>query len=70
MDFAVLQKAVQKKIDSMIKESALYEVDTDRECLWNLYLSSFPEGTNPIFKTRTEHDCNCCKNFIRDMGSH
>jgi hypothetical protein len=32
-------------------------------------LSAFPEGTNPIFKERTEHDCQCCKQLIRACGS-
>lgn len=34
-----------------------------------LYLASFPEGTNPIYITNTEHDCSCCKNFIRNIGN-
>jgi len=37
--------------------------------LYALYLSSFPEGSNPIFRTRTEHDCSCCKSFIRTLGN-
>lgn len=32
------------------------------------YLASYPEGSNPIYKTRTEHDCSCCKNFVRNIG--
>ena len=36
--------------------------------LWDTYLSSFPEGTNPMFRERTEHDCSCCKSFIRNVG--
>lgn len=37
--------------------------------LFERYLSAFPEGTNPIFKKRTEHDCACCKSFIRHAGN-
>lgn len=37
--------------------------------LWKVYLDSFPEGTNPIFRERTEHDCQCCKQFIRRCGN-
>jgi hypothetical protein len=36
--------------------------------VWDKYLASFPEGTNPIFKTNTEHDCSCCKQFVRNIG--
>lgn len=45
----------------------LFKVDTSD--LFEVYLSAFPEGTNPIFRERTEHDCSCCKNFIRNIGN-
>lgn len=32
------------------------------------YLAAFPPGSNPLFRERTEHDCNCCKQFIRKLG--
>ena len=32
-----------------------------KDALWDTYLASFPEGSNPVYKTRTEHDCQCCK---------
>jgi hypothetical protein len=32
-------------------------------------LAAFPEGTNPFFRERTEHDCSCCKQFIRNIGN-
>jgi hypothetical protein len=37
--------------------------------MYEQYLAAFPEGTNPIFKKRTEHDCSCCKQFIRRVGA-
>lgn len=67
-DITVFTKAVKKQFDKMAKDQ-LYRVDIDKQSLWELYLKSFPEGTNPIYKERTEHDCNCCKNFIRDVGN-
>lgn len=39
------------------------------DALYAAYLAAFPEGTDPIFKTRTEHDCSCCKGFIRRVGN-
>lgn len=39
------------------------------DALYATYLASFPEGTNPLYKKRTEHDCSCCKSFIRHVGS-
>lgn len=44
----------------------LYVVDVPD--LWSTYLEAFPPGTNPVFRTNTEHDCNCCKQFIRNLG--
>lgn len=37
--------------------------------IWDAYLASFPEGSNPIYKVRTEHDCSCCRGFIKKLGS-
>jgi hypothetical protein len=39
-----------------------------KDDLWNWYLMSFPEGTNPIFRERTVHDCACCRSFIKNLG--
>lgn len=66
--FTTFSTAVAKQFD-MMKKHPLFEVDVDRDSLFELYLNSFPEGTNPIYKERTDHDCNCCKNFIRDVGN-
>lgn len=38
------------------------------DALYAVYLNAFPEGTNPTYKARTEHDCSCCKSFIRHVG--
>ena len=67
-DFKPFSKQIKENFDKMSK-SELYEVDLEKDELWELYLKSFPEGTNLIYKERTTHDCNCCKNFIRDVGS-
>ncbi len=43
-------------------------VDIEGDALYAQYLAAFPEGTNPIYKKNTEHDCSCCKHFIRRAG--
>lgn len=68
MQFIVFKEAVQKQFDIM-KPHPLFRVNADKEVLYSTYLSAFPEGTNPINKERTEHDCNCCKSFIRSAGN-
>lgn len=67
-EFKKFKKAVDKKLSEMSKLE-LFRVDVGKDELWEMYLESFPEGTNPIFKERTEHDCQCCKQFIRSAGS-
>lgn len=39
------------------------------EQMWNQYLSSYTPEENPIYRTKTEHDCSCCRHFIRDVGA-
>ena len=65
--FYTFQTAVGKQFAKMSK-GRLFTVQLEKGQLYEVYLKSFPEGTNSIYKTRTEHDCNCCRHFIRDMG--
>lgn len=67
MNFKTIKTAVAKQFATM-SNAQLFRVNINKDVLWNLYLSSFPEGTNPMYKKRTEHDCNCCKQFIRAVG--
>src|ERR1700757_626357 len=39
-----------------------------KDQLWSVYLGAFPVGTNEVYRERTEHDCSCCKQFIRAIG--
>lgn len=59
--------ALQKQLTKMAK-TGLFEVALEKEVVWNTYLDSFPAGTNELFRERREYDCNCCKQFIRDLG--
>lgn len=59
--------AIQKQLTKMAK-TGLFEVSADKDVVWNHYLDSFPAGTNLMFRERREYDCNCCKQFIRDVG--
>lgn len=63
-------KAIQKNLQQMSKDSSrLFTVNADTEELYNLYLDSFPAGTNEIYRERREYDCSCCRHFIRDVGN-
>lgn len=44
-------------------------VDIEGTALYDAYLAAFPEGTNPLSRKQTEHDCSCCRQFIRRIGN-
>lgn len=66
-NFKKFVQAVQTQLAAMAP-TGLYEVGLTKDEVWNTYLDSFPEGTNLIYKERREYDCNCCSQFIRDVG--
>lgn len=70
MRFEEFNKKLQKHFSEMVKGSErLFEVDFDYEEMNNLYLNSFPAGTNEVYRKRREYDCSCCRHFIRDIGN-
>jgi len=65
-DFQHFAAAVEEKLDAMSKHE-LFVVDVEN--IFDRYLAAFPEGTNPVYRERTEHDCSCCKHFVRNVGN-
>jgi hypothetical protein len=66
-NFNVFKSAISTQF-ALMSKYPLYRTDVDKDQLWQLYLSSFPAGTNPIYRERTEYDCSCCRSFIRSIG--
>lgn len=70
MNFIKFRDAVKAQFDSMCESNfELFRVAINPHQLADAYLLAFPEGSNPVFRERTEHDCNCCKSFIRAVGN-
>ena len=70
MTFTNFQTIINNKSKEMSAHNqTLFITDIDKNALWELYLDSFPAGTNEIYKTRREYDCNTCKQFIRNFGN-
>lgn len=70
MKFNEMRTLMQKHFANMSASAdRVYEVAVDKDELWNLYLDSFPSGTNEIFRERREHDCSCCRHFIKTIGN-
>jgi hypothetical protein len=68
LNFTDLKAPIHEQFKLMSK-TQLFRTNVDKDLLWDTYLSSFPEGTNPIYKERTEHDCQSCRQFIRASGN-
>lgn len=61
---------MQKQFEKMAKDfPMLFVTDVDMLKLWELYLDSFPEGTNNLYRTNREYDCSCCRHFIKIFGN-
>ena len=70
MGFVNFRTKIQEQFASMIQDSIrLFAVEVDKDEMWNLYLDSFPEGTNNIYRERREHDCSCCRQFVKHIGN-
>jgi hypothetical protein len=67
MNFSIFKLAVAKQFEHMSKLN-LFRVEVDKDLLYSTYLSSFPNGSNLLYRERTEHDCSCCRQFIKTMG--
>lgn len=66
-DFHHFAAAVHQQYNEMAKQE-LFTTDSADD-IFAAYLAAFPPGSNPVFRTNTEHDCSCCKNFVRNLGT-
>lgn len=70
MEFKIMSNKFEEnfKTISGMGNMRLFEVAVDKDELWNLYINSFPEGTNNIYRKRRKYDCSCCRQFIKNIG--
>lgn len=70
MNFTEMRNKLIENFNDITKDvTHLFEVNVDKDEMWNLYLDSFPLGTNKIYRERREHDCCCCRQFIKTIGN-
>jgi hypothetical protein len=66
--FSHLKDAVSAQFKRM-GPCDLFRTEATGDELWEIYLASFPEGTNRIHRKRAVHDCSCCRQFVRTIGN-
>ena len=70
MRFLELREMIVTHFNEMVSDAEnLFEVEVDKDEMYELYLNSFPEGMNEVYRERREYDCSCCKQFIRNIGN-
>jgi hypothetical protein len=67
--FDEFAQAVNRSFQNLSVRPQVFVVDVTGDALFAAYLAAFPEGTNPMFKVNTEHECSTCKHFIRRVGN-
>lgn len=67
-DFKSFGTLVENQFNAMASGDELFVVETVDDDLWETYLASFPDGTDPIHRVRTVHDGSIDKHFIRRVG--
>jgi hypothetical protein len=68
-NFPTFAKTVATSFQTIVKAAQVFVTGVDGDALYQRYLAAFPDGTNPIFKKQTEHECSCCRQFIRRAGN-
>ena len=70
LDFQIIKRELADHFYKLANDNArLFEVEVDKDELWNTYLDAIPAEANPIFRTRREYDCSCCRHFIKSVGN-
>ena len=70
MDYALFRLALNIHASDMFENyEQLYELDVDKDLLWDLYLNSIPPEHNKIFRVRRHFDCSTCRHFVKNVGA-
>lgn len=68
--FNVFSRLMQEHWVTVTQDQpVLFVTGVDKDALWDMYLNSFPPGTNEVYRKRREFDCSCCRHFIKTFGN-
>ena len=68
-NFSTFARRVATSFQDIVKGPQAFVAGVDGDELYHAYLAAFPAGTNPVFRKLTEHECSCCRHFIRRAGA-
>ena len=62
---------LKEHFKTMCSSGKLFRTNIPGKEIYELYLASFPTGTDPVFRSpdSTTHTCNNCSNFVRRYGN-
>ena len=70
LNFKEIKNAIEKHFTEMTdKYDYLYAINLDKDELWEVYMNAIPPQHNKIYRVRREHDCSCCRHFIKQIGN-
>lgn len=70
MTFEEFNQRLSAHVAEMLQDQQfVFVMDVDPDVLWEIYLESFPAGTNLVYRKRREYDCSCCRHFIKRFGA-
>lgn len=70
MSFEQFKTVMQNNFEKITKDvNHLFVMLVDPDEMWNVYLDSFPAGTNNVYRERKEFDCSACRAFIKRFGN-
>ena len=67
--FKIMSEDIQKHFEMEMWRHKLFKVDVDTDILWNLYLDSYPEEMQSIYKENRWQDCTACRRWFRKMAN-
>jgi len=69
--FSEFSKKIEERFSDIQNNGKLFRSSVDGNKLWDLYISSFKKGDNPVFRDpeSSTNNCNLDKSFIRRYGN-
>ncbi len=69
MEFVQFKTDVATQFATMAAAPLLFTSGVDKGALWADYLGIIDPNGQPIYRTKSEHDCNACRHFIKQAGN-